>query len=338
MHRRLWAGWYGGLLLLAGLCVGSTPVATAQTAPRMEARVAADSVKIGERFTLTLVAEHDTASAVRFPPAEADAAVFGDLHVLGRGPTQTGRPAAARRVDSVAYTVTTFALDSARVPILPVRLVRNSDTTVAGTVPRVVPVVSVVGPNAEGLRTPALLATFPRPAWWWAALILATAAVLAGGGYGWWRWRGAEAESATSAEEPDDPYAAASRRLQRLERRNPTGRRACKAFYVDLTETLRVYAARRVGVRALERTTPEVIAALRERPEVQEVVLRRLQTVLERADLVKFADAQPTPEESRALLQDAQGVLDALEAAQRRTEPESPSEESAVAEGEGTPR
>jgi hypothetical protein len=120
-------------------------------------------------------------------------------------------------------------------------------------------------------------------------------------------------------------------RLQGLERRNPTGRTACKAFYVDLTETLRVYLARRVGVRALEQTTPEVLVALRRRPEVQEVVLRRLQTVLKQADLVKFADAEPSPEESRSILQDAQGVVDALEAAQRRVESASVDEESASA-------
>lgn len=313
---------------------GEVP-AVAQQSPRVEARVPVDSVRIGERFTLTLVAEHATDTTALFPAADAEAALFGDLHVVRRGKVQTRRSSEARRVDSVAYTVTTFALDSARIPILPVRLVSGGDTTVAGSFPRSVPVVSVVGPDAEGLRTPALLATFPRPVWWWAALVLGAAAVLAGGAYGWWRRRGGEDVSAGSDEKQDDPYEAASTRLQRLERRNPTGRQARKAFYVDLTETLRVYLARRVGVRALERTTTEVIGALRERPEVQEVVLRRLQTVLEQGDLVKFADAQPPPEESRALLQDAQGVLDALEAAQRRAELETPTEESAAKSNKG---
>jgi len=217
----------------------------------------------------------------------------------------------------VAYEVTTFALDSARVPVLPVRLASGGDTTVVGTPPRTVPVVSVVGPDAEALRTPAALIPFPRPAWAWGLLGLLAAAALGGGAYGWWRWRGRD-EDGPDAPEAESAYEAASARLRRLERRHPSGPEAAKAFYVDLTEALRVYLVRRVGVRALEQTTAEVVAALRRRPEVHEETIRRLQAVLEQADLVKFADAQPSPAESRSVLDDAQAVLDALEATWRR--------------------
>ena len=329
-RHRLQAGFSRGLLLLVVLCAGWGRLAEAQTDPRIEARVSADSVKIGERFTLTLLAEHAAEASAIFPSADAGSALFGDLQILGRGAVRTRQLSEARRVDSVAYEVATFALDSARVPILPVRLATDGDTTVAGTFPRVVPVVSVVGPKADGLRTPALLAAFPRPVWWWGVLVLVGAVLLAGGAYGWWRWRGEVDESVAPEEEQKDPYEVASTRLQRLEHRNPTGREARKAFYVDLTETLRVYLAHRIGVRALERTTPEVLAVLRRRPDVDEAVAQRLQTVLEQADLVKFADAQPPPEESQSVLQEAQGVLDSLEAAQRRAESSSNDEMAPV--------
>jgi len=125
-------------------------------------------------------------------------------------------------------------------------------------------------------------------------------------------------EEAPDETESEHPYEAASARLRRLERRHPSGDEAAKAFYVDLTEALRVYLVRRVGVRALEQTTAEVVAALRRRPEVRDATIRRLQAVLEQADLVKFADAQPSPAESRSVLEEAQAVLDALEAIRRR--------------------
>lgn len=320
--QRLWVGWRSGVFLLLGGLVWAAGTVAAQTSPHLEARVSADSVKIGERFTLTLVAQHGADGDAVFPPADAGSAVFGDLHVFRRGAVQTRQVSNARRVDSVAYEVTTFALDSARVPIFPIRLVAGSDTTVAGTFPRVVPVVSVVGPDAEGLRAPTLLAAFPRPVWWWGGLGLVGAVLVAGVAYVWWRRQEDGDEVVPSEEEPAGPYEAASTRLHRLERRNPTGREACTAFYVDLTETLRIYLARRVGVRALERTTPEVLAALHRRPEVNEAVVRRLQAVLEQADLVKFADAQPPPDESQEVLEEAQGILDAIEAAQRRAEGE----------------
>ncbi len=307
----------GWLLMLLGLLVGCVRPAGGQPDPRVEARVSADSVKVGERFTLTLVATRAANRDVTFPNVDAGPSVFGDLHAVRRGAVHARRSSSARRVDSVAYEVTTFALDSARVPVLPVRLASGGDTTVVGTPPRTVPVVSVVGPDAEALRTPAALIPFPRPAWVWGLLGLLTAAVLSGGAYGWWRWR---AHDAGVADAPDSEraYEAASAQLRRLERRHPSGPEAAKAFYVDLTEVLRVYLVRRIGVQALEQTTAEVVAALRRRPEVHEETIQRLQAVLEQADLVKFADAHPSPAESRSVLDDAQAVLDALEATWRR--------------------
>lgn len=316
-------------VLAAGL--GAAQFAAAQSSPNIEARVSADSVKIGERFTVRLVAEHDADAAAVFPAADAGAALFGDLHVVQRRAVQSRRASPTRRVDSVAYEVTTFALDSARVPILPVRLVAGPDTTVAGTFPQVVPVRSIVEPDDEVLRTPAALASFPWPLWVWGALGLSALALAGGLVYAWRRWGEEDASASDGDDDSPTPYRDAMERLQGLDRRNPTGQAARKAFYVDLTDTLRVYLARRLGVRALEQTTAEVLAALRRRPEVQEGMLRRLQAVLEQADLVKFADAEPSPERSQSVLEEARGVIDALESAQRRAESPSADDEPAPA-------
>ena len=318
-----WAGLGGVLLLLGGTGAALRPVA-AQPSPRIEARVLADSVKVGERFTLALVATHAAGRTAIFPAADAGAALFGDVRVVGRGAVQTRTTPGGRQVDSVAYEATTFALDSVRVPVLPVRLATDRDTAVVGSAPRTVPVISVVGPDADGLRTPARLAAFPRPSWGWALLVVLGAAALAGGAYAWWVWRGRAPGEAGADPSPDGPYEAAVARLQGLERRHPTGREACTAFYVDLSDTLRVYMARRMGLHAPERTTAEVVAALRRRPEVGAQAARRLHEVLKQADLVKFAGAHPTPDASASVLSTAQDVLRALEAAQRRADAHSP--------------
>jgi hypothetical protein len=286
--------------------------------------VVADSVKIGERFTLALVATHAAGRTAIFPAADAGAALFGDVRVVGRGAVQTRTTPGGRQVDSVAYEATTFALDSVRLPVLPVRLATDRDTAVVGSAPRTVPVTSVVGPGADGLRTPARLAAFPRSSWRWALLVVLGAAALAGGAYAWWVWRGRAPGEAGANPSPDDPYEAAVARLQGLERRHPTGREACTAFYVDLSDTLRVYMARRMGLHAPERTTAEVVAALRRRPEVGAQAARRLHEVLQQADLVKFAGAHPTPDARASVLSTAQDVLRALEAAQRRADAHSP--------------
>ena len=318
-----WAGLGGVLLLLGGTGAALRPV-VAQPSPRIEARVLADSVKVGERFTLALVATHAAGRTAIFPAADAGAALFGDVRVVGRGAVQTRTTPGGRQVDRVAYEATTFALDSVRVPVLPVRLATDRDTAVVGSGPRTIPVISVVGPDADELRTPARLAAFPRPSWGWALLVFLGAATLAGGAYAWWVWRGRAPGEAEAAPSPDDPYEAAIARLQGLERRHPTGREACTAFYVDLSDTLRVYMARRMGLPAPERTTAEVGAALRRRPEVGAQAARRLHEVLQQADLVKFAGAHPAPDASASVLSTAQDVLRALEAAQRRADAQSP--------------
>lgn len=325
-HRWPLASWValgGALLLLGGIGAALRPVG-AQPSPRIEARVGADSVKIGERFTLALVATHAGGRTATFPAADAGAALFGDVRVMGRGAVQTRTTPGGRQVDSVAYEATTFALDSVRVPVLPVGLATDRDTAVVGSAPRTVPVISVVGPDADGLRTPARLAAFPRPAWGWVLLVVLGAVALVAGAYAWWAWKGRASEEAGADSNPDGPYKTAVARLQGLERRRPRSREACMAFYVDLSDTLRVYMARRMGLHAPERTTAEVVAALRRRPEVGAQAPRRLQEVLEQADLVKFAGAHPTPDTSASVLSTAQDVLHTLEAAQHRADTESP--------------
>lgn len=318
---------YGWILLLVGVFLLPTNLVRAQSPPHADAHVSADSVKIGERFTVTLVAEHAAGTNVVFPTLKAGSALFGELDLLRRQSRGERTESGARQVDSVAYEVTTFALDSARVPVLPVRVVDGRDTTILGTTPDLVSVVSVVPPDAKGLRAPAALISFPRPIWLWVALALGAMVLLGGAAYAWRRWRRADS-SASPDEEAQDPYEAASTRLQHLKRRNPNDRATCKAFYIDLTEALRLYLVRRMDIQALERTTPEVVEALHRHPEVPEAAVRRLRAVLEWADFVKFAGAQPEPAESQTVLEKARNVLSVLEAAQRRTEDQTPSDKA----------
>ncbi len=321
--------YVGRMGLVLGLLVvgrsGTDPV-KAQRSVQFDTHVSTDSVAIGERFTVSLVAEHGPETDVSFPAPDVGAALFEDLEVIRRSAVQERRRRAGRRVDSVAYEMTTFALDSVRVPALPVQVDAGQDTTIQSAPARTVTVVSVVGPDAKGIHGMAPLASFPRPWWTWALLALAGTGLLAGLLYLWRRRRGEAPETMSRQPRPGEDqtaYEAATSWIRQLEESyDLSDPDAVKPFYVELSNALRVYLARELGVSALERTTREVVEILEHRPDVPTEAKNRVQAVLQLSDLVKFADVRPSIEDHEKALREARAALDAIEAAPRRSDGE----------------
>jgi hypothetical protein len=311
----------GLILVLAAAGWGGT--AASGQPIRLETHVSTDSVAVGERFTLSLVAAHGPQTDVSFPSPDAGGVLFGDLEVIQRLAVRQRPGPAGRQVDSVAYEVTTFALDSVRVPALPVQVAAGRDTTIRSAPARTLTVVSVVGPDAKGLHGVAPLAAFPRPWWTWALLALVGTGLLAGLAYLWWHRRENDAPAPVQRVPDDDqtPYEAATSWIRQLEESyDLSDPDAVKPFYVELSNALRIYLARELGVAAPERTTREVVDTLAERPDVPAEAQTRIQAVLQLADLVKFAGIRPTADDHEKALREARAALDALEAAPRSPE------------------
>jgi hypothetical protein len=290
-------------------------------AQRVRVHASADSVQIGERFAVSLTATHRFNTSVVFPEATAGPDVFGDVEVLERSTVTErylGSDSPGMRTDSVVYTVTTFALDTARVPALPVRIVAGADTMTLASRPMQIAVRSTVPPDAQGVRGLAPLALFPGPRWPWVLLGLVAIILIAGFVY-WWRQQGSDDEPLAAPPQPasdPSPYDAAVQRLQMLERRTDwTDPDALDAFFDELAATLRRYIAARLDVAALERTTGELLRALRAHPTPSASAVDQLEDVLTEADLVKFADKRPSGREGRGVLKDARSALDAIERA-----------------------
>ena len=306
MHTRM-PCWMVGLvvLLLGPVTAAAQPTGTATV------RLSADSVKVGERWTLTLIAEHGPGTEALFPGPADGQALFGPLRVIRRtGVEGTGR------IDSVRYDVTTFALDSARVPPLPIQLAQGPDTTTLRTAPRTLRVTSVLTADTSALRGLAPLAAFPRPWWHWGLVGLVGVGLLAGGLYAWWQRRDEPEESEPSpspAATGQTPYEAATSRLRQLEAYDLADPDAVPPFYVELADALRAFLVRELGVAAFEHTTREVIDRLVDRPDVPPKAVQRLKAVLELADLVKFAGMQPAPADGEKALREARAALDAIE-------------------------
>lgn len=315
------------LLMLVGLMALLPPVSQAQPAQpvQVDAYVEADSLRIGEQTTLWMVVEHSFQSEVSFPEADTGPTLFGDLEVLGRGTPSYRYMGAARsggRIDSVGYTVTTFALDEAEVPPLPSWVVANEDTTIAGSDPFTVPVPSVLPSDTTTAMQPLMPpVSFPYSGWQWAALAGLVLALLALGlwGYRRFRQRQEEAEQDDSEAQAVSAYEAACSTLQPLA--PPADDASTKAFYTALTEAMRTYLAVRLRIPAHERTSTELIAALRQHPRVPQEATGRIQAVLELADLAKFADMHPGQAANKTALHETRQAIDTIEQALTPPEP-----------------
>jgi hypothetical protein len=158
-------------------------------------------------------------------------------------------------------------------------------------------------------KPPRPLIVLPVFNWWpWIALVAAIiVAVLL-----WWAWR----RYSNRPQVPVDPYVRAQRELDRIERMGLLEAGRSREYLALIVDVAREYLAARVsGVRRSD-TTSELLQAMQPREGV-EVELPRL---LERADLVKFAQADVSKEEAREAGLALRAIVDHVEA---RLNPES---------------
>jgi hypothetical protein len=100
------------------------------------------------------------------------------------------------------------------------------------------------------------------------------------------------------------PHEAALLALQKLKDDKLWQNNKVKLYYVELTEILRKYMESRFQVDALEMTTDEITTSFKT-IEIEEEQKRKLRNILVLADLVKFAKAQPLPNEHDICLDNA---------------------------------
>jgi len=101
------------------------------------------------------------------------------------------------------------------------------------------------------------------------------------------------------------PDIEAERALVRLAEKNLIEQGQLTLFYTELTDIMRRYAGRRFEIPYLERTTVEILMDLR-RKKISNSSLRSL---LEAADLVKFARQAPEPDEAAGALSRAHELV-----------------------------
>jgi Ca-activated chloride channel family protein len=126
----------------------------------------------------------------------------------------------------------------------------------------------------------------------WALGLLALLAVI----YALRRWyknRNKVVEAPPAPPPPKPAHLVAKEKLQNLEASDLLGRGQVNAYQTELTYILREYLEARYAIPALESTSDEIIQAMKSQDALPEGWTLRLRKMLETADLVKFAKAEP---------------------------------------------
>lgn len=249
------------------------------------------SIKIGEQITYHIQVETDSTSLVVFPEGQT----FSPLEMIESYDVDTLKnndkynlikKYGLTQFDSGSYTIPrqkiiigdkTFFTDSLKVEVRNVLI----DTTKQGLY-NIKPIITVEKSASN----------------WWKYLLLALLiiGVIAFLLY-WFIWR---AKPLTEEEQIAllPPYDRAKLALKKLDESHYLEHENLKDYYSDLTFIIRKYLDEKVYDRALESTTGELINRLNLLKEGNQVDLskddiKNLESILKRADLVKFAKSAP---------------------------------------------
>ena len=249
------------------------------------------SIKIGEQITYNIQVETDTTSLVVFPEGQT----FSPLEMIESYEVDTLKKNdkynlikkyGLTQFDSGAYTIPrqkiiigdkTFFTDSLKVEVNNIVI----DTTKQGLYD-IKPIISVEKSGSD---------------WWKYLLItLLIIGVLAFLMY-WFIWR---KKPLTEEEQIAllPPYDRAKLALKKLDESHYLENENLKDYYSDLTFIIRKYLDEKVYDRALESTTDELISRLNllkegNQVDISKEDIKNLESILKRADLVKFAKSAP---------------------------------------------
>lgn len=308
--------FYRVVLSLAVVCaVGLAFVASAQiegnvrpsNAPRISGRFEPDSIGIGDRFTYSIEVEKDLVQTVIFPNFAASAGEQFEL--IEDVPVDTlerdGRRLKLRKSfrlaafqegvqrilpqvmyadkniidtlygeDTLSLLVTTFEIDSTSHSIFDIKPQKTL-------------------PFRFGEISGYLM---------WSLVALVVLAIGLYVAYRIMRHYGKSLSDIFHPAPPMPPHEEAFRALERLYVLRLCQHDKHKLYYSTLTDILRRYIAARFEVGAMEMTSDEIIAAMRD-VELPKKAAMDMADVLRTADLVKFAKAIPESEENEASYQ-----------------------------------
>ena len=258
---------------------------------QVKATIDSTSIKIGAQVTYKIEVDVDSTSLVIFPEGQT----FSPMEMIESYTIDTTKKDnrynlikkyGLTQFDSGAYTIPKqkiligakeFYTDSLKVEIREIVV----DTTKQGLYD-IKPIIEVDKSIGD---------------WWKYLLLVILIMVLVGLLLWWFIWR---VKPLTEEEEIAllPPYDRAKLALRQLDESNYLQNENLKGYYSDLTFIIRKYLDEKVYDRALESTTDELVSRLNllkdgNQIELSKDDIRKIEAILKRADLVKFAKGTP---------------------------------------------
>jgi hypothetical protein len=289
----------------------SAPPATAAVAAaRLEVTAEPREIHVGDPIHLTLRLAAPAGSDLAI---ERPAAGPGDVEILSWGAPQETRGPAGERTVVVEATATAWRTGDVAIPALAARGALSGEVR---SEPVSITVASVGIDSSQDIRPIKDPLSLPIE---WGRIALIALAALATAVVAFLvarrlRRRPAERPAPALPSRPADEIALEA--LDRLASDGLVARGRTLEHYVRLADILRRYFEARFGFPALDRTTSEILVALR-RPIDRAGVRRSIDThaeiagLLEEADLVKFAEHVPDSEDAAASVGRARRIVEA---------------------------
>lgn len=298
----------------AAVPLQTAPTASDATAPaplEVTSELSQHEVTLGTPFTLTLSVRHDASQRWELA-APGD---LGAFTLLGQQRARTDSGDEARTTFTLELSL--FDLGAQELAGLPFEVTSPQGTGTWRSEPfqltglaSLPDQVMEEGAELRGFKPAEDVPVFTLRLLWYALGLLALA-VLLWFLYRWWRARPPKAAPPVVLPPLDVRTRKALLDL-RAEKLPEAGEQ--KAFYSRLADILRAYVGERYGVEAMESTTYELSAALEETTAPKRIV-GATRTMLEEADLVKFAKLQVDPSACDAAIDAALKLVDEAEAA-----------------------
>ncbi len=306
-------------LALAAACA----TASRAEAAALVAEASPLEIHVGDPVRLALTLTIDAGETDSLPML---AGTLGEFEVLAWGEAKQTTARDGKRRVVAEGTITAWRTGDLEIPPI---AAAGADSAAARSAPIAVRVTSVGVTDSSEARPIKDPLSLPRE---WKGILLAALAAAGLAVLGFLLYRRFRRRPASLPAVPIDPRPAheiALAELARLAGDRLVERGLLPEHFVRLTEILRRYFERRFAIPAIDLTTSETVAALRdalERPGSRAGfdALVEARSLLEDADLVKFAEVIPEAAAAHAALERARSLVAATRAPDPSREDDSP--------------